>query len=926
MVGPNILSRILPSNPAGRSIYDELQAHDDAYQMDIEERAAMAVDEENLRFQDEELGNVDALNLEDSRLTTESTAFLRDQHTSDRTPKSGKGKGGKGRSRSFARSPRLLEEDPGDDDIPASLLIEEGADGLRSPEQQKGKQRQSHVRHASMQEPSTRETRAHWESAQAQQRLHQDEVRNTAAPQPGRQNRGIMTGTPRDKAMWHWATVVNLDNFLNDVYDYYTKNGMWCILLQEILNLFILIFVAVLTVFLTQCVDYNKIPHSKKMSQVLVPKCTTKISGMPNVAIWLLSLYVIYRVYALVADIPRLIIIRNFYTHLLEVPDSDMQTISWQDIVARIMALRDANPITAQKMTPSVRKFMGNQSKERLDAHDIANRLMRKENYLIAMINKEILDLSVPLPFFQGRQLFSRTVKWTIEYSILDFLFNKNGHVRQLVLKDSHRRQLSQELRNRFLFAGFMNIIGAPFIVVYLMIVYFLKYFNEYQKNPSALGSRQYTPLAEWKFREFNELHHLFHKRINMSYPFASRYLDQFPKVKTVQLARFIAFIAGAVTSVLAITTLWDPELFLGFEITPERTVLFYVTIFGSIWAATNGMIPDENLVFEPEYALRNVIEYTHYMPNHWQDRLHSDEVKREFSGLYELRIMVFLEEILSILVTPLILWFSLPKCSDQIIDFFREFTIHVDGVGYVCSFAVFDFKKGVGRPGRQSGANADMRDDYYSTKHGKMAASYYGFLDNYFLNPKTGVPGHMPPRPQQQFHPPPAFPGLMSSALGGDMQASRMGRNDRRTGNRAPNMPQTTARTPRFAPTAGHGSMIGSILLDPHHQPTTSSIGGMSIARNSRSRYQNIIEEPVEDEDRGRRLDPSSSGETHGVYESALGLGESRWETSPVRGAGRDIEDNEEDGDGDGATGPGVLGLLYQFQKAQTDGRGIGI
>ena len=102
-----------------------------------------------------------------------------------------------------------------------------------------------------------------------------------------------------------------------------------------------------------------------------------------------------------------------------------------------------------------------------------------------------------------------------------------------------------------------------------------------------------------------------------MSYPFASRYLDQFPKVKMVHFARFVAFIAGAIVSVLAVASLWDPENFLGFEITPERTVLFYLGIFGSLWAVMNGTIPDENLVFEPEYALRNVIEYTHYMPTH---------------------------------------------------------------------------------------------------------------------------------------------------------------------------------------------------------------------------------------------------------------------------------------------------------------------
>ena len=77
-----------------------------------------------------------------------------------------------------------------------------------------------------------------------------------------------------------------------------------------------------------------------------------------------------------------------------------------------------------------------------------------------------------------------------------------------------------------------------------------------------------------------------------MSYPFASRYLDQFPKVKSVQLARFMSFIAGAIVSVLAVATLWDPESFLSFDITSDRTVLFYLTVFGGIWAAMNGMIP----------------------------------------------------------------------------------------------------------------------------------------------------------------------------------------------------------------------------------------------------------------------------------------------------------------------------------------------
>jgi autophagy-related protein 9 len=437
--------------------------------------------------------------------------------------------------------------------------------------------------------------------------------------------------------------------------------------------------------------------------------------------------------------------------------------------------------------------------------------------------------------------------------------------------------------------------------------------------------------LAKWKFREFNELPHLFEKRINMSYPFASRYVEQFPKIKMVHVFRFVSFVAGAIVSVLALASVLDPDLFLGFEITSERTVIFYLGVFGTIWAVAHGAIPEENMVFDPEYALRNVIEYTHYMPSQWKDRLHSDEVKREFSELYQMKIVIFLEEVISIIFTPFVLWLSLPQCSDRIIDFFREFTIHVDGLGYVCSFAVFDFKKGIGNTLQQGSGNTGegLRDDYYSTKHGKMAASYYGFIDNYVTNPKTGIPGHVPPGIRPQFHPPPAFPGLMSPTLAADMAVSRMGRSERPRSHAPAGASLTTTRTPRFPQSAAHASPLPSMLLDPHHQPSTSGFGGgrsVHNRRNSRSRYlpsRNIIEDPIEDEEEEEAAvaDRRAAGDLSGPEIS--GLDESRWETSPTRTTPKMTEEEES---ASGNAG-GVLGLLYQFhQKAQSDGRAPGV
>lgn len=53
------------------------------------------------------------------------------------------------------------------------------------------------------------------------------------------------------------------------------------------------------------------------------------------------------------------------------------------------------------------------------------------------------------------------------------------------------------------------------------------------------MSGRRYTPFAQWKFREFNELPHLFRRRLNESYPLASMYIGQFPNENVTLLVRY---------------------------------------------------------------------------------------------------------------------------------------------------------------------------------------------------------------------------------------------------------------------------------------------------------------------------------------------------------------------------------------------------
>lgn len=52
------------------------------------------------------------------------------------------------------------------------------------------------------------------------------------------------------------------------------------------------------------------------------------------------------------------------------------------------------------------------------------------------------------------------------------------------------------------------------------------------------------------------------------------------------------------------------------------------------------------------------------------------------------------MEELLSPIVTPFILIFILRNKSLEIIDFFRNFTVEVVGVGDICSFAQMDIRR----------------------------------------------------------------------------------------------------------------------------------------------------------------------------------------------------------------------------------------
>lgn len=165
----------------------------------------------------------------------------------------------------------------------------------------------------------------------------------------------------------------------------------------------------------------------------------------------------------------------EFYAELLEVPEvrivslssvtahpaltsgknpcsqNDIQTIPWHAIVTRLSALRSSHPsaLSSLRSVPSASGVPA----ARLDAHDVANRIMREENYLIALFNKDVVDLSIPVPLalrkrgwtmtgMSGNGMLTRTLEWNLSFCLIGYLFGRDGQVRKAFVSERNKKEL----------------------------------------------------------------------------------------------------------------------------------------------------------------------------------------------------------------------------------------------------------------------------------------------------------------------------------------------------------------------------------------------------------------------------------------------------------------------------------------------------
>ncbi|XP_033639798.1 autophagy-related protein 9A-like [Asterias rubens] len=540
--------------------------------------------------------------------------------------------------------------------------------------------------------------------------------------------RNVMLHVTDDTGKARWNHIENLDEFFARIYHYHQKHGYLCMMAAQIFELVQFIFIVLFSMFLLRCVDYSLLfgdtrpPGVTKvsLSDAFMPlnECSRNPPTVLVVCVIIAGVFWIHRVVRVIYNALHYWEIRSFYRLALKISSEDLLNLTWHDVLKRLQEVQKDQRMCIHKAE--------------LTELDIYHRILRFKNYSIAMVNKSLIPLHHRVPLLGDIVILTNGLKYNLEMILFWgpwAPFQNYWHLKEEYKRASNREELARQLSKHIAWIALANILLCPFILLWQLLYTFFNYMDLIKRDPSTLGTRRWSLYARLYLRHFNEMDHEFQARLNRGYRPAKKYMNSFTSNILAIICQNIAFFAGSILAVLVILVVYDEDV-----LTVEH-VLTTTTILGVIITICRTFIPDENLIFCPETLMQSILAQIHYIPDSWKGCAHSYRVRDEFSQIFQFKATYFLEELLSPLITPIVLLMLRGKALD-IVDFYRNFSVDVVGVGDVCSFAQMNIRNH-GNPKWMTEGKSDATQ-YQQAEDGKTELSLVHFT---MTNPKWKPP-----------------------------------------------------------------------------------------------------------------------------------------------------------------------------------------
>jgi autophagy-related protein 9 len=255
-------------------------------------------------------------------------------------------------------------------------------------------------------------------------------------------------------------------------------------------------------------------------------------------------------------------------------------------------------------------------------------------------------------------------------------------------------------LKRRFMLCGVAHAVFLPFLLFFMTLHFSMQNIYDMKSSRQYLGPRDWTLPAKWTFREFNELPHFYERRMGPSYEATESYLKLFTQSTIVTtIGQLLVLTGGSLAAILVAFAALNDAILLNVKI-GDWNLLWYVGVLGVVYSGGKSLQPGNgsrpryirNIFGEMDATLAEVATHTHYYPEVWKARAWDRGTYKAVSAMFQYKAKLFVHEVVSVVLAPIILCVSLPKCAEQICEFVMAIKAEVPGAGEVCGYSTFNF------------------------------------------------------------------------------------------------------------------------------------------------------------------------------------------------------------------------------------------
>jgi autophagy-related protein 9 len=344
-----------------------------------------------------------------------------------------------------------------------------------------------------------------------------------------------------------------------------------------------------------------------------------------------------------------------FYKDTLSISEWMIQTIKWEEIVNKLyLKYHNSN----------------------LNVYNIANRITIQDNYMISIIDNDVIKLDC----------ITNLMEWNLTYCILHKIFNDESKIHSDMFHN--KGKYIESIKSRLKFVSLLNFIFMPFILIFIIFLNFFEYGATFYNKPSSLISYTWTKKGKWIIRDYNELYHNFHERLKMAEKPSIEYRNQFPNKLFETLLEFIVFSISSLFITLLVLSFTNENILVNLYL-HGRSILWYLTIFGSCLTFCKALITDKIICY-PKEKMIEIKKYIDYIPESWIENSHSKETKQQFNTLFEYKISNIIRNICYTILVPFQMWNIYFKV-DKIVSFIVDNSVKHPIMGYICKDSLFD-------------------------------------------------------------------------------------------------------------------------------------------------------------------------------------------------------------------------------------------